>query len=285
MRSGSRSAAASTLLVITPGGVPRAAAAIYGAGLCALFGGARLYHRWRWHPRWRPILRRIDHSTIFVFIAACYTPVGLLVLVGHDALGRAGHRLGGALGGVALSVAWITRAARRCAPRCYVALGWVAVLAFPQMSAALPVAPLVLMAAGGVLYTAGAVDLRARAPEPVAAGVRLPRDLPRVRDPRRGGALRRHGRLDRLGLSPSGRRSLSCPRRHRRPAPASRRAAARAHRRGRRGVRPQLRRGFVARAGRAGDGRRPASRSRSRRASPGSSCRAPASRTGTASRA
>src|SRR3954451_20043019 len=74
--------AAVGLIVVTPGGAPRMAAAIYGAGLCALFGGSGLYHRWRWHPRWRPLLRRVDHSTIFVFIAASYTPVGMLVLSG-----------------------------------------------------------------------------------------------------------------------------------------------------------------------------------------------------------
>ena len=51
-------------------------------GLCALFAGSAVYHRWRWDPRWRPLLRRIDHSTIFVFIAASYTPVALLVLQG-----------------------------------------------------------------------------------------------------------------------------------------------------------------------------------------------------------
>ena len=88
-------AAAVALIVITPGGVPRVAAAVYGAGLCALFGGSGLYHRWRWHPRWRPILRRIDHSTIYVFIAACYTPVALLCSTGAIALGGADHRLGG----------------------------------------------------------------------------------------------------------------------------------------------------------------------------------------------
>ena len=43
------------------------------------------------------------------------------------------------------------------ASACYVALGWVAVLAYPQLAAALPLTPLVLIAAGGVLYTAGAV--------------------------------------------------------------------------------------------------------------------------------
>ena len=74
--------AALTLIVLVPAGTPRVAAAVYGAGLCALFGGSGLYHRWRWHPRWRPLLRRIDHSTIYLFMGACYTPVAMLVLSG-----------------------------------------------------------------------------------------------------------------------------------------------------------------------------------------------------------
>ena len=82
MPSGSRCVAAGALIALTPAGAPRMAAAIYGAGLCAVFGGSGLYHRWRWHPRWRPLLRRVDHSTIYVFIAACYTAVGMLVLSG-----------------------------------------------------------------------------------------------------------------------------------------------------------------------------------------------------------
>src|SRR4051794_10979916 len=61
------------LVFFTPSGAPRAAALIYGAGLCALFGGSGLYHRWRWNPRWKTVLRRVDHSTIFLFIAAWFT--------------------------------------------------------------------------------------------------------------------------------------------------------------------------------------------------------------------
>ena len=100
--------AAVTLIVLVPAGTPRVAAAVYGAGLCALFGGSGLYHRWRWHPRWRPILRRVDHSTIFVFIAACYTPVGMMVLSGTTRWVVMITVWAGALLGVALSVAWIT---------------------------------------------------------------------------------------------------------------------------------------------------------------------------------
>ena len=157
--------AACVLVLLAGGATARGAAAIYGAGLCVLFGGSALYHRWRWNPRWRPILRRIDHSTIFVFIAASYTPVCLLVLSGTVRWVVLVTVWAGALGGVALSVAWIT-APRVLASACYVALGWVAVIAFPQLTAALPLLPLLLIAGGGVLYTVGAVVFAFQRPNP-----------------------------------------------------------------------------------------------------------------------
>ena len=115
--------AGAVLALYAPTGLARAAALVYGVGLCALFAASGLYHRWRWNPRWRPLLRRIDHSTIFIFIAASYTPVALLVLrAGADR--RARQRLGGALAGVALSVAWITRPAGSWPPATSRSAGW-----------------------------------------------------------------------------------------------------------------------------------------------------------------
>ena len=157
--------AAALLVVLAPGGVARVAGAVYGLGLCALFGGSALYHRWRWNPRWRPVLQRIDHSTIFVFIAASYTPVCLLVLSGPVRWIVLGTVWAGALGGVTLSVAWIT-APRVLASACYVALGWVVVVAFPQLVSALPLTPLLLFTAGGILYTAGAAVYATQRPNP-----------------------------------------------------------------------------------------------------------------------
>jgi hemolysin III len=157
--------AAAALVAVSPGGVPRLAAAVYGAGLCALFGGSGLYHRWRWHPRWRPILRRIDHSTIYVFIAACYTPVALLVLDGATKWVVLIVVWVGAALGVAFSVAWITAPRALCSAT-YVALGWVALLCVPQLADALPATPLVLIACGGVLYTIGAVIFALGRPNP-----------------------------------------------------------------------------------------------------------------------
>jgi hemolysin III len=157
--------AAVLLIALTPGGAPRTAAAVYGIGLCALFGGSALYHRWRWNPRWRPVLRRVDHSTIYLFIAASYTPVGMLVLSGTMQWIVLITVWSGALAGVTLSVAWINAPRFVCAI-CYVALGWVAVLAFPQMHAELPTVALVLLGAGGLLYTIGAIIYAMGRPNP-----------------------------------------------------------------------------------------------------------------------
>src|SRR3954452_16431095 len=148
-------AAAIALAVLVPPGTPRVASIVYGIGLCGLFAASGTYHRWRWNPRWRPLLRRIDHSTIFVFIAATYTPVALLVMHGPLRWVILVAVWAGALGGVILSVAWIT-APRVLSAACYLALGWVSVVALPQLVGNLPVAPLVLLAAGGLLYTLGA---------------------------------------------------------------------------------------------------------------------------------
>jgi hemolysin III len=157
--------AAVTLAIVAEGGSARVAAIVYGSGLCVLFAGSALYHRWRWSPRLRPLLRRIDHSAIFVFIAASYTPVALLVLTGTLRWVVLTVVWAGALAGVAFSLAWIT-APRALVAACYLALGWMAVIAVPQLVESLPVAPLVLLAAGGLLYTVGAAIYAARRPDP-----------------------------------------------------------------------------------------------------------------------
>jgi hemolysin III len=157
--------AAIALAILVPAGTPKVASIVYGIGLCGLFAASGTYHRWRWNPRWRPLLRRIDHSTIFVFIAASYTPVALLVMHGTLRWVILAAVWTGALGGVVLSVAWIT-APRVLSAACYLALGWTAVFAMPQMLDALDLAPLVLLAIGGLLYTVGAIVYATKRPNP-----------------------------------------------------------------------------------------------------------------------
>src|SRR5215208_2730938 len=101
----------------------RVAAAIYGAALCALFAASGLYHRWRWHPRWKPLLRRLDHATIYLFIASTTTPIALLVLSGTIQIVVLASVWAGAGLGIAFALAWID-APRLLVAATYLAVGW-----------------------------------------------------------------------------------------------------------------------------------------------------------------
>jgi hemolysin III len=155
-------AGALTLVVLADGATARVASSVYGLGLISLFAGSATYHRWRWDERWRPLLRRIDHSTIFVFIAASFTPVCVLVIDGTLLLVIV---WAGALAGVTFSLVWID-APRWLQAVLYVGLGWVGVAATPQMLDRLGAAPVILFGVGGVLYTVGAVIYARRSPNP-----------------------------------------------------------------------------------------------------------------------
>jgi len=146
---------ATVLIALAPTANARVAAAIYGVGLVALFAVSATYHRWPGDPRWKPWLRRMDHATIFVFIAASYTPVALLVLEPPMRTIVLVSVWAGAAAGVALSLAWIG-APRLLSAIAYLAVGWVAVIALPQLVDRVGAAPLVLLLAGGALYSLGA---------------------------------------------------------------------------------------------------------------------------------
>jgi hemolysin III len=158
-------AAAIVVLVLAPTTRATVAVAIYGTGLIALFGGSALYHRWRGPARFKPVLQRIDHSTIFVFIAASYTPIALVVLHGALAWAILAVAWIGAAAGVVFSLGWI-EAPRVLVASSYVALGWVALIALPQLVGELRPAPLVLLVVGGVLYSVGAIVYATQRPDP-----------------------------------------------------------------------------------------------------------------------
>jgi hemolysin III len=153
------------------------AAAIYAASVSALFGVSALYHRVTWSGPARRRMRRLDHAMIFLLIAGTYTPVGLLVLEGRLATAVLAVVWGGALVGIVLELVW------RGAPRwlggtVYLALGWVAVVATPQLFARLGVAGGLLIVAGGLAYSAGGGRVCPAPARPGAGRLRLPRGLP-----------------------------------------------------------------------------------------------------------
>jgi len=144
------------------------AAAIYAASVSALFGVSALYHRITWTTTARRRMRRLDHAMIFLLIAGTYTPVGLLVLHGTLATVVLAVVWGGAVAGIVLELVW-TSAPRWLGGTVYLALGWVAVVATPQLFARLGVPGGLLIVAGGLAYTAGAAIYALRRPDPAPA--------------------------------------------------------------------------------------------------------------------
>lgn len=144
------------------------AVAVYAASVSALFGVSALYHRHTWTGPARRRMRRLDHSMIFLLIAGTYTPVGLLVLKGTLATVVLAVVWGGAVAGIALELAW-AGAPRWLRGAVYLVLGWVAVVAMPQLFAHLGVAGGLLIVAGGLVYSAGAAVYALRRPDPVPA--------------------------------------------------------------------------------------------------------------------
>jgi hemolysin III len=143
----------------------RVAAVVYAFAVSTLFAVSSTYHRRVWTADGRRRMRRLDHGTIFVMIAGCYTPLCLLVLSGPVSAGLlVGVWLGAAIG---MGFAITGLAERRIfGLACYIGLGWVFVLALPELTRQLSVADLVLLVVGGVVYTAGAVVLGTNWPNP-----------------------------------------------------------------------------------------------------------------------
>jgi hemolysin III len=155
------------LILLAPNGQARIAATIYSVAVAALFGTSALYHRINWRSlsarRW---MRRLDHSMIFVLIAGTYTPFTLLALHGALATALLIVVWSGALAGVVLQLVWVD-APRLLSAIVYLAMGWVALAAFPQMIDRVGVTGTALVATGGLLYSAGAVIYARKRPDPV----------------------------------------------------------------------------------------------------------------------
>lgn len=160
--------AAGVLLVsFAPSGTGRLAALIYAASLCGMLGASAAYHRLqRARPSIRALLRRLDHSMIFVLVAGTTTPFALLLLDGTASIVVLSAIWGGALLGVIFAAAWPT-APTWLRASLYVLLGWGAAASAPGVIAAAGLVPVVLLAVGGLLYTAGAVVYVRQRPDPV----------------------------------------------------------------------------------------------------------------------
>lgn len=153
------------LVVLAPTTAGKVATAVFAASAVILFGCSAVYHRGTWSPRASAVLRRMDHSNIFLLIAGTYTPLAVLLLDGPTARLLLVIVWAGAALGIAARMLWLS-APRWAYVPIYLALGWVAVGFLPQFWTAGGPAVVWLVVAGGLAYTLGAVVYAMKRPDP-----------------------------------------------------------------------------------------------------------------------
>ena len=160
-------AAGIVLVALADGTVATLSSWIYAAALVVMFGASALYHRFPWRSATRRLwARRLDHSTIFLFIAASYTPFALLCFTGATRWLLIVFPWVGAVVGMLLELVWI-ESPRWLKALAYLSVGWVGVVAAPQLFSSVGVGGSVLVIVGGGLYTLGALVYATRWPDPL----------------------------------------------------------------------------------------------------------------------
>lgn len=153
------------LLVLAPTAQAKLACLVFGTSSVVLFGHSAVYHLGTWSPKVETVLRRLDHSNIFLLIAGTYTPLAVSLLPGRTAIFVLSVVWVAALGGIYLAVAkpgaprWLTTGL-------YVALGWFSVWYLPYFWETGGPAIVSLILTGGIAYTVGALFYGLRWPNP-----------------------------------------------------------------------------------------------------------------------
>ncbi|SDQ69521.1 hemolysin III family protein [Quadrisphaera sp. DSM 44207] len=158
-------AAGTALVALAPTATARSATAVFAVTAVLLFGTSAVYHRGTWSPRTGLLLKRLDHSNIFLIIAGTYTPFAVLLLPRSSASTLLAVVWSGAVAGVLFRVLW-TGAPRWLYVPVYVAMGWIAVAYLPAFWRTGGPAVALLVVAGGLLYSAGALVYGFRRPDP-----------------------------------------------------------------------------------------------------------------------
>jgi hemolysin III len=153
------------LVIAAAGALERIGGVIYAVTLAGLYGVSAAYHRLKWSPRALLRMQRLDHSMIFLLIAGTYTPIALVAMHGLWRIVLLASVWLGALSGIVLKLIGMERT-RKITAAMYIVLGWLALAAAPAIVPQLSVFEMSLIAAGGVLYTAGAIVLALHRPDP-----------------------------------------------------------------------------------------------------------------------
>jgi len=156
------------LVLSADGTRARVGAAVFASSVVLMLGASALYHRPNWSPRRRVWLRRLDHAGIYCLIAGSYTPVGLLVLHGAWQTVVLAIVWSGCALAIFIRLFWIG-APKWVSATVGIALGWVGIVAMPEIYFNLGLACVLLILAGGLLYSLGAVIYATRRPDPYPA--------------------------------------------------------------------------------------------------------------------
>lgn len=140
----------------TPGYTHILALAVFIVSMILLYSASTIYHTLDISPKVNQILRKIDHMMIFVLIAGTYTPVCMLVLGDRTGWFLLALVWGIAIVGMIINALWIT-CPKWFSSLIYIAMGWVCVLAFSKLTAALPRSAFGWLLAGGIIYTVGGI--------------------------------------------------------------------------------------------------------------------------------
>ncbi|TQM64121.1 PAQR family membrane homeostasis protein TrhA [Humibacillus xanthopallidus] len=153
------------LILLSEPGAVRTASIVFTISAALLFGVSAIYHRGTWGPRASTLLKRMDHSNIYLIIAGTYTPFAVTLLPADQARLLLSVIWGGAIAGVLFRVFWVG-APRWLYTALYLALGWAAifyVVPFWRTGGALIGS---LIAIGGLMYTAGGIIYGVKRPNP-----------------------------------------------------------------------------------------------------------------------
>ncbi|WP_141821813.1 PAQR family membrane homeostasis protein TrhA [Humibacillus xanthopallidus] len=153
------------LVLLSEPGTVRTASIVFTVSAALLFGVSAVYHRGTWGPRASTLLKRMDHSNIYLIIAGTYTPFAVTLLPADQARLLLSVIWGGAIAGVLFRVFWVG-APRWLYTALYLALGWAAIFyvgPFWRTGG-----PLIgsLIAIGGLMYTAGGIIYGVKRPNP-----------------------------------------------------------------------------------------------------------------------
>ncbi|WP_349901782.1 PAQR family membrane homeostasis protein TrhA [Parafrigoribacterium humi] len=152
------------LITLADGVAAKVSSAVFVLSSLLLFGVSALYHRLNWSAKTKKLLKRMDHANIFLLIAGSYTPITVLALPHDKSVLLLWLVWIGAGLGIAFRIFWIG-APRWLYVPLYLLLGYAALIFIGDFFAAN--APMIiLILAGGLCYTVGAVIYGLKRPNP-----------------------------------------------------------------------------------------------------------------------